>query len=52
MMQPWRAGRKPELRDQETEGHTQRVIDLTIRLAQAMHVTSVDPLHIRRGASA
>jgi PAS domain S-box-containing protein len=39
-----------ELRDQETEGHTQRVIELTIRLAEAMHVSSVDPLHIRRGA--
>jgi PAS domain S-box-containing protein/putative nucleotidyltransferase with HDIG domain len=39
-----------ELRDQETEGHTQRVTELTLRLAEAMQVTSVDPLHIRRGA--
>jgi PAS domain S-box-containing protein/putative nucleotidyltransferase with HDIG domain len=39
-----------ELRDQETEGHTQRVADLTLRLAQAMRITTSDPLHIRRGA--
>ena len=39
-----------ELRDQETEGHTQRVIELTLRLAQAMQVTFVEPLQIRRGA--
>jgi PAS domain S-box-containing protein/putative nucleotidyltransferase with HDIG domain len=39
-----------ELRDQETEGHTKRVTELTLRLAQAMHITSVDALHIRRGA--
>ena len=39
-----------ELRDQETEGHTLRVADLTVRLAQAMGVRSEEIVHIRRGA--
>jgi PAS domain S-box-containing protein/putative nucleotidyltransferase with HDIG domain len=39
-----------ELRDQETEGHTLRVTDMTLQLAQAMGVMSGDLIHIRRGA--
>jgi len=39
-----------DLRDKETEGHTQRVTDLTLKLAQAMNVSSADLVHIRRGA--
>ncbi|RME89853.1 MAG: HD domain-containing protein, partial [Anaerolineae bacterium] len=38
-----------ELRDKETKGHTLRVADLTIRLAQALGVPSEDLTHIRRG---
>ncbi|HNE03552.1 MAG TPA: PAS domain S-box protein [Anaerolineales bacterium] len=39
-----------DLRDKETEGHTQRVTSLTIQLAQQMGVPDADILHIRRGA--
>ncbi|HON73117.1 MAG TPA: HD domain-containing phosphohydrolase, partial [bacterium] len=39
-----------ELRDQETEGHTRRVADLTVKLAQALWISSEDLIHIRRGA--
>jgi putative nucleotidyltransferase with HDIG domain len=39
-----------DLRDEETEGHTQRVTDLTLRLADAMGVTDSELIHIRRGA--
>ena len=39
-----------DLRDKETEGHTQRVTDLTLRLARAMHITESQRMHIRRGA--
>ena len=39
-----------ELRDRETEGHTRRVADLTVKLAQALGVKSEDLIHIRRGA--
>lgn len=39
-----------ELRDQETEGHAQRVTEMAVRLAQAMGVNAVELLHIRRGA--
>ncbi len=39
-----------DLRDQETEGHTQRVANLTLRLAKAMGVPDREALHIRRGA--
>jgi PAS domain S-box-containing protein/putative nucleotidyltransferase with HDIG domain len=39
-----------ELRDQETEGHTLRVADMTIQLAQAMDVRGEELTHIRRGA--
>jgi putative nucleotidyltransferase with HDIG domain len=39
-----------ELRDLETEGHTLRVTDMTIQLAQEMGVKSADLIHVRRGA--
>ncbi len=39
-----------DLRDRETEGHTQRVADLTVRLARAMGVPEDEVAHIRRGA--
>lgn len=39
-----------ELRDGETEGHSRRVLDLTIRLARRMGVPEEELVHIRRGA--
>ncbi len=39
-----------ELRDYETEGHTQRVTNLTVRLAEFMNVPRVQIVHLRRGA--
>jgi len=39
-----------DLRDRETEGHSQRVTDLTLRLARAMGIAETDLVHIRRGA--
>ncbi len=39
-----------ELRDHETEGHTRRVVDMTLRLATAMGVKDSELVHIRRGA--
>lgn len=39
-----------DLRDKETEGHTQRVTTLTEKLAGAMGIGGDDLLHIRRGA--
>ena len=39
-----------DLRDKETEGHTQRVTELTGRLAEAMGIPLEDLEHIRRGA--
>ncbi len=39
-----------DLRDQETEGHTQRVTDLTIELARRMDVSEDQLEPIRRGA--
>lgn len=43
-------GRALDLRDKETEGHTQRVTDLTIRLANKMGVEGDELIHMRRGA--
>lgn len=37
-------------RDQESEGHVQRVTDLTLAMAQAMRIADVQLVHIRRGA--
>lgn len=39
-----------DLRDNETEGHTQRVAELTVRLARAMGLSDEDLVQIRRGA--
>jgi PAS domain S-box-containing protein/putative nucleotidyltransferase with HDIG domain len=39
-----------ELRDHETEGHTQRVTELTLDLARLMGVSDANLVHIRRGA--
>jgi putative nucleotidyltransferase with HDIG domain len=39
-----------ELRDQETEGHTQRVTEMTERLAGALGIGDKELLQIRRGA--
>ncbi len=39
-----------DLRDKETEGHTQRVTEMTERLAAAMGVSREEMAHIRRGA--
>ena len=39
-----------DLRDKETEGHTQRVVELTDRLARVMGVAPTELVHIRRGA--
>ncbi|MHB0987252.1 MAG: PAS domain S-box protein [Bellilinea sp.] len=42
--------RAMDLRDEETEGHTQRVTDLTLQLARKMGITDDQLIHIRRGA--
>lgn len=39
-----------ELRDEETQGHTRRVTEMTVRLAQAMNLPPADIVQIRRGA--
>ncbi len=39
-----------ELRDAETEGHSRRVTDMTLKLARAMQVPENQLAHIRRGA--
>lgn len=39
-----------ELRDHQTEDHTRRVTDLTVRLAQALGIRGDDLKHIRYGA--
>jgi PAS domain S-box-containing protein/putative nucleotidyltransferase with HDIG domain len=39
-----------EMRDYETHGHSRRVADLTLRLAEAMGVDVEDLVHLRRGA--
>lgn len=38
-----------DLRDKETEGHTQRVTEMTLALARQMGVSDADLVHIRRG---
>ena len=39
-----------DLRDKETEGHTQRVTDLSIQLAKQMGISDKELLHLRHGA--
>jgi putative nucleotidyltransferase with HDIG domain len=42
--------RAMDLRDKETEGHTQRVTDLTLKLARVMGIQEAQLTHIRHGA--
>jgi putative nucleotidyltransferase with HDIG domain len=39
-----------DLRDRETEGHTQRVTEMALRLARELGCTDEELVHIRRGA--
>jgi HD-GYP domain-containing protein (c-di-GMP phosphodiesterase class II) len=39
-----------DLRDKETEGHSQRVTEMSVRLAKAMRVGEAELVQIRRGA--
>ena len=43
-------GHALELRDKETEGHTQRVMELTVRMARIYGIPEKEIVHIRRGA--
>jgi putative nucleotidyltransferase with HDIG domain len=38
------------MRDQETEGHSKRVVEMTVALARMMGVPDPELIHIRRGA--
>ena len=42
--------RAMDLRDRETEGHSQRVADMTVQLAEAMGIGDEELIHIHRGA--
>ena len=42
--------RAMDLRDKETEGHTLRVTELTLSLAQAVGLKDEELIHVRRGA--
>jgi len=42
--------RAMDLRDRETEGHTQRVTELTLKLAALAGIDQTELVHIRRGA--
>ncbi len=42
--------RTMDLRDRETEGHSQRVADNTVNLAKAMGIDDAELIHLRRGA--
>jgi len=39
-----------DLRDKETEGHTQRVVEMTLHIAQVLEMPEEELIHIRRGA--
>ena len=39
-----------DLRDKETEGHSQRVTEMAVRLASQMGVSDAEIVHLRRGA--
>lgn len=39
-----------DLRDKETEGHSQRVVELTVQLARMMGIPNEELIHVRRGA--
>ncbi|MGB7875331.1 MAG: HD domain-containing phosphohydrolase [Anaerolineales bacterium] len=40
-----------DMRDHETEGHTQRVTEITLKLARRIDIPKKDLIHIRRGAT-
>jgi PAS domain S-box-containing protein len=42
-------GKALELRDKETQGHTRRVTDMTLKLARQMGISEADLIHVRRG---
>jgi PAS domain S-box-containing protein/putative nucleotidyltransferase with HDIG domain len=39
-----------DMRDKETEGHSLRVTEMTLRLARAVGISDADLVHVRRGA--
>ena len=39
-----------DLRDKETEGHTHRVTEMTLKLARTMGIAEDELIHVRRGA--
>ena len=39
-----------DLRDKETEGHSQRVTSMSVRLARSMRMSEEELVHVRRGA--
>jgi putative nucleotidyltransferase with HDIG domain len=39
-----------DFRDMETEGHSRRVVDMTLKLARALDIRNEEMPHIRRGA--
>ncbi len=43
-------GRALELKDRETEGHSQRVTQMTVRLARRLGAAEEDLVHIQRGS--
>lgn len=48
MIRAW--ARALELRDHETRGHSDRVVEMTVELARRMGVAESEIVHIRRGA--
>ncbi len=42
--------RSMEMRDRETEGHTERVTEITLQLARAMGLPEAELVHVQRGA--
>ena len=40
-----------DMRDHETEGHTQRVTEMTLQLARRLEIPKNELIHIRRGAT-
>jgi len=49
-LEGWSKALDLDLRDKETEGHTQRVIEMTLRIAQVLGIPEEELIHIRRGA--
>ena len=39
-----------DLRDKETEGHTLRVTEMTVKLARVFHFSDSELVHVRWGA--